>query len=262
LQLQFGCVLLLVAWLSSLLYLKLTPQLGPFIVVLEEILLIDMPRFLLLLWVVSPPLLLCFRALAEHDHSIEDEAFVDAFGSLSRSMLQMAAMMSSLGGWPSLSTDAFLLFLFTVFMILVPVVLMNILIAMLNDTYSRVKAVAFRTWAMSYTIYAISHSGADDRRFPETCRSTTCPSGCEQECFYITGYGDKFGVQGHGFAPTCALDEADHPVTLDNKVDALAASLADMQVKLDRVTALLDERLPTMPMPVLQLPSPTSYDTA
>jgi len=165
----YACVLL---WVRLRFYMQLSRKIGPFFIMVEEMMIRDIGRFLVLLAVIIPGFALGLTTIFAVDCSavdLEEEIVMEGSAkapngnpmewvTFGRGLHSLILLMFGLQSFPrALCVEHFLTeLLLVLFLLLVPLLLLNLLIAMLSETYARIQSVAVHRWAFGWAEYVVS----------------------------------------------------------------------------------------------------------
>eukprot|EP01047_Picozoa_sp_COSAG01_P017486 COSAG01_NODE_927_length_12693_cov_16.333810_10_plen_365_part_00 len=167
----------LIGWLKLADFLTLHKTIGPFFIVVAQILRRDVVSFLVLMAFIIPAFAVAFNvvmasvpSMAVYDsHTLQGEAgelpiesAIRTHETVTRSALSLilatvgfgdVSMFGGVGAWDHVIGVTTLTIAFVLMM---PIVTMNLLIAMMSDTYTDMRANSFSEWCLVSTQYVLS----------------------------------------------------------------------------------------------------------
>mmetsp|Transcript_40586 Transcript_40586/g.129442 ORF Transcript_40586/g.129442 Transcript_40586/m.129442 type:complete len:657 (-) Transcript_40586:106-2076(-) len=168
-------------WLYLFQFLALFKAIGPFFIMVIEMLRRDVAKFMMLLLVVIPGFTLAssvmFRVCSEEERVGSDEfdpLVEDSFSfkrsstmdpkdwaDLGAAFYSLTLMAFNLQTWPrhNACADGAPAIVLMGFLVLVPLVLVNLLIAMFSETYVRIQGHAIHTWKLWQAQYIMKREG-------------------------------------------------------------------------------------------------------
>eukprot|EP00898_Chlorokybus_atmophyticus_P001708 jgi/Chlat1/2538/Chrsp175S02391 len=141
---------LLSVWFRLVHYLELFRGIGPFFIMVQEFVRQDMVKFIVIFLVLYPGFPFAFMLITSSSDPETNE-----FRPAQRSAFYLLQLMFGLVSWPSSAHSAPGVILLMLFLVLLPILCINLFIALINFTYSRIQQMAIEEWAGKYARFLL-----------------------------------------------------------------------------------------------------------
>jgi hypothetical protein len=151
-------ITIVLLWLRSMQFWKLLRKIGPFVIMLETMFQTDVVKFFAVLCFILPGLSLAISLLVAflNPYALSGDPAVGEYLPAGKALYSLILSTVELDtSVVSNADDPILLGMFLLAVLLLPVLCLNLLVAMMNSTYVRVEEEANQEWALQVATYIV-----------------------------------------------------------------------------------------------------------